>query len=468
MVLISNLVFGNILQTQAARQKSKSILEHAVNTIEDTYNNMGDDEGRFSSISFSIGENGNYIIYGSNNVIIAGGHMGERIDENFINGSRYVSDDVTFFTDLFGEKCMCITRTISGGNKLIVYLTSDEVYGERDQIVYETVLADILLFTVIYILISILVQKIVVSNLEMVNRSLNKITSGNLNEVVSVYSSSEFASLSDDINQTVDVLKTYIEAAEKRIEEELTFARSIQESALPHNFTFPRDDFEVFATMDPAKEVGGDFFDFFFIDMNKVCFVMADVSGKGIPAALFMMKSKAIIRSFAESGKSPSEIFSMTNTELCEGNLEHMFVTVWIGIADLKTGHMVCSNAGHEYPMLMRDGGDYEIYKKKHNCALAIKKNAAFAEYEIDLKPGDSVFVYTDGIPEAIDTANNAYGTDRLVNVLNRYKNLPQKDMLKYVRRDITRFVGEAEQFDDVTMLGFRYYGQSEEKPADS
>ena len=364
---------------------------------------------------------------------------------------------------LFGEKYMCMSRKTADGNMVLVYLTQEEVFTERNHTVYETVLSDILLFTVIYILISVLVQKIVVNNLEMVNKSLRKITNGNLNEVVSVYSSSEFTSLSNDINQTVDVLKTYINEAEKRIEQELEFAKSIQESALPHNFDFPRKDLEIFASMDPAKEVGGDFYDFFFVDSNKLCLVMADVSGKGIPASLFMMKSKAIIRGYAESGKNPAEIFRLANNGLCDGNDADMFVTVWIGIVDLETGHMVCSNAGHEYPVLKRKNGNYELYKQKHNFALAVMRDAKFREYELDLAPGDSLFVYTDGIPEAINTTQEEYGTDRLLDVLNRHKDLPQKNILKQVRRDIRYFVGEEDQFDDVTMLGFKYKGNLDE-----
>ena len=184
-----------------------------------------------------------------------------------------------------------------------------------------------------------------------------------------------------------------------------------------------------------------------------------DVSGKGIPASLFMMKSKAIIRGYAESGKNPAEIFRLANNGLCDGNDADMFVTVWIGIVDLKTGHMVCSNAGHEYPVLKRANGDYELFKQKHNFALACMRDAKFREYELDLEPGDSLFVYTDGIPEAINTLQEEYGTDRLLDVLNRHKDLPQKNILKQVRRDIRYFVGEAEQFDDVTMLGFKYIG---------
>ncbi len=459
LVLISNLILVYVLQTQVAEQKSDSILQHASDIICDTYNNS--DRSDFAATDFVIGESGNYILFDKEGYILSGDHPGSRLDPRVTEDSWNRADNEGYTNDLFDRGCRCILKTTADGKLLMVYLTSDEVYKDRNHTVYETVLADILLFTVIYILISVLVQKIVVNNLEMVNRSLRKITNGNLNEVVSVYSSSEFASLSNDINQTVDVLKTYIDEAEKRIEQELEFAKNIQESALPHNFVFPRNDLEIFASMDPAKEVGGDFYDFFFIDANKLCLVIADVSGKGIPASLFMMKSKATIRGYAESGKSPSEIFRLANNGLCDGNDADMFVTVWMGIMDLETGHMVCSNAGHEYPVIKRAGGNYELYKQKHNFALAVFRDAKFREYELDLAPGDSLFVYTDGVPEAINESKEEYGTDRLVEVLNKYKDLSQQNILKYTRRDIEFFVGEEEQFDDVTMLGFKYNGPS-------
>jgi hypothetical protein len=190
----------------------------------------------------------------------------------------------------------------------------------------------------------------VVDNLIKVNESLNKITEGDLDEKVSVYNSSEFASLSDDINLTVDALKGYIEAAEKRIEQELMLARTIQASALPTNFDFNNDAFELYATMDPAKEVGGDFYDFFSVDSDRMALVMADVSGKGIPASLFMMRSKTTIRGLVERGLGPAAVLERVNNVLCAGNEASMFVTVWIGILDLRTGKVSAANAEPKNP----------------------------------------------------------------------------------------------------------------------
>lgn len=323
---------------------------------------------------------------------------------------------------------------------------------------YETAFADILVFALIFLLIYILVQRIVVRNLDRINASLAKITGGYLNEVVDVNSSSEFASLSKDINSTVDTLKQYIKDAENRINEELEFARSIQHSALPRVFTFQDvTEFDVFASMDPAKEVGGDFYDLFFAGPSKFALVIADVSGKGIPAALFMMRSKTALKSLAESGRSAAEILECANNELCKGNDANMFVTAWIGIVDLETGIVTCANAGHEYPTIMRANGSFELYKDKHGLALAAMEDMRYREYELKLEPGDKLFVYTDGVPEATDINDEQFGTDRMLDALNHVKSLPMTKILPFVRERISLFAGDAEQFDDITMLGFEF-----------
>lgn len=408
---------------------------------------------------FHVGSSGTFDIIQKSGLVTAGSHQYQTLTgTDFVELWQHPTD-VCFNADLFREAALCRVQDLGDGVTLLVRMPMTEVYANRDVQSYETALADILLFTVIYILISLLVQQIVVRNLELINASLNRITNGDLNEVVSVRNSSEFASLSNDINQTVSVLKGYIEAAEKRIEQELEFARTIQESALPRNFSFPRHDFDLYATMDPAKEVGGDFYDFFFVGSGRLAMVVADVSGKGIPAALFMMRGKTAIRSLAETGSSPAEILYKANNTLCEGNDAEMFITAWIGIIDLETGAMTCANAGHEYPVLMRAGGDYELFKDKHGLALAAMENVRFKEYELQLEPGDKLFVYTDGIPEAIDEHVEQYGVNRLVDVLNRLKDAPMADLLPAVRQDISDFVGSADQFDDITMLGFHYRG---------
>ncbi|MBE5831012.1 MAG: hypothetical protein E7306_04665 [Butyrivibrio sp.] len=459
-IIILSVGFAYALQTQVAIQGAESELTRIASDIKETYTKIrkyGNDAG---ILNFHVGDEGSFEIIQSNGIIGAGKHKGQLVNMKDLEVANSYESDGFIKETFFGTECFCHIEKLDNGEVLLVRMPVSEVYEDRDAATYETVFAYILLFAVIYVLISMLVKAIVVDNLDLVNESLSKITNGNLNETVSVYNSSEFTSLSNDINQTVNVLKGYIDAAEKRIAQELEFARTIQESALPKNFIFPGAGFDIYATMDPAKEVGGDFYDFFFVGPQKFAIVIADVSGKGIPAALFMMRSKTAIRTMAMSGLSPSEIFQKVNNDLCEGNDADMFVTVWIGIIDIKTGHMDCANAGHEYPIIRKVEGDFELFKDKHSPAVATMEGLKFKGYEIQLDPGDTLFVYTDGAPEAINSAEEQYGVQRLLDVLNQNKDVSMDRLLPRVNRNISDFAGEADQFDDVTLVGFRYSGQ--------
>ena len=468
-ILTINFLFSMDVQSRTAEQNAEKTMSdisadiqqmyEELERIEDSTGKEGAADISRSLSYFHVGKNGTFDIIQNDGKILAGTHKGISMASNDRDLMLDKDPKEFYRANYFGYDSFCRYERWKNGLTLMVTIPTKEVYEDRDAQTYEAAFEAIIVFAVIYVLISMLVQAIVVNNLELVNESLARITEGNLNEVVNVRNSSEFASLSDDINQTVDVLKGYIEAAEKRIEQELEFARTIQASALPKNFVFPRKDFEIFASMDPAKEVGGDFYDFFFLDQNRLALVIADVSGKGIPAALFMMRAKTAIRGLAESGHSASEIMERANNTLCEGNDAEMFVTVWIGIIDLETGTMQCANAGHEYPIIMRNGGDYEYIKDKHGLALAAMEGMHYREYELQMNPGDRLFVYTDGIPEAIDENVEQYGIGRLADALNRLKEVSIADTLPAVRKDISDFVGEADQFDDITMLGFLYLG---------
>ena len=262
-------------------------------------------------------------------------------------------------------------------------------------------------------------------------------------------------------------LKDYIKrlsavtAEKERIGAELNVAAQIQADMLPRIFpAFPeRPEFDIFATMTPAKEVGGDFYDFFLIDHDHIVLVMADVSGKGVPAALFMVIAKTLIKNQAQSGESPAQILKNVNEQLCEGNESELFVTVWLAIIDLSTGKGIAANAGHEHPALKRANGKYELVKYRHNMAVATMEGVPFSEHEFELRPGDSVFVYTDGVPEATDSEGNFFETDRMLEALNRDPDAPPEELLKNVREGLRDFVGEADQFDDITMMNFRYFG---------
>ena len=252
-----------------------------------------------------------------------------------------------------------------------------------------------------------------------------------------------------------------------RLETELSMASSIQADMLPNIYpAFPeRAEFDIYASMDPAKEVGGDFYDFFLVDDDHLCLVMADVSGKGVPAALFMMASKIIIASHAKLGKSPAQILTDTNTAICSNNREEMFITVWLGILELSTGKLTAANAGHEYPVLRKADGQFELIKDKHGFVIGGMDGLKYKEYELQMKPGSKLFLYTDGVPEATDAEGELFGNERMLNALNKAVTESPENVLKQVRSDVDGFVKEAEQFDDLTMLCVEYRGapQNEE-----
>ncbi len=450
IVIGINFATSYWLQTQTAYQYSKLEIDDTIEDVKDRYDN------NVLLDNVSIGTNGMFDIIDPNGYIVKGNNQGYTLSENELQLLIDKSKDEFFTHTFFNKISLCKINVLGDGNFLVVILPEEDVFRYRDAQAYENALANILLFTVVFFLVSFIVKQIVVDKIDDVNDSLTKIADGNLDEVVNVRSSVEFNSLSDDINDTVMALKGYIKDAEQRISQELEFASSIQMSALPRNFKFPsRYEFEIYALMNAAKEVGGDFYDFFFIDESKFVLVIADVSGKGIPAALFMMRSKTAIRSFAENSSSPTEILDKVNNALCDGNDTDMFVTVWIGIIDLKNGEMLCANAGHEFPVIYRKDGKYESFEDVHSLPLAVIEDVKAKEYKITLNPGDRIFVYTDGVPEAINTEKEQYGAERLVNVLNENKSDPFEKLLPKVRQDVADFANGEAQFDDITMVGF-------------
>lgn len=287
------------------------------------------------------------------------------------------------------------------------------------------------------------------------------------NQRIQIRTGDEIESLSVSFNFMLEKLEDYIAnlskvtAEKERIGAELDVARHIQASMLPCIFpAFPeRHEFDIYASMTPAKEVGGDFYDFFLVDDDHLALVMADVSGKGVPAALFMMISKTLIKSTAQNGLSPKEVLESVNNQLCENNEAEMFVTVWLGILEISTGRMKCANAGHEYPAIMRKGGEFELFKDKHGFVLAGMEGVHYREYELELSAGDRICVYTDGVPEATDATNTLYGTDRMIAALNQAKDSSCEGLLEALKKDVDVFVGEADQFDDLTVLCLEFKG---------
>ncbi len=259
------------------------------------------------------------------------------------------------------------------------------------------------------------------------------------------------------------IQRLYTVTAEKeRVGAELSVAAKIQEDMLPGIFpTFSdRDEFELFASMNPAKEVGGDFYDFFLVDEDHLALVIADVSGKGVPAAMFMVKAKTLIKNATQMGLSPKAVLEKANNQLCENNETEMFVTAWIGILTISDGCMVCANAGHEYPAIRKEGGSFELFRDRHGLVLAGMENMHYSEYELRFMPGDAIFVYTDGVTEATSGANELFGTERMLRALNRKEHASCSELFAQVQGDIDAFVGDAPQFDDITMLTLCYRGK--------
>ena len=258
------------------------------------------------------------------------------------------------------------------------------------------------------------------------------------------------------------------QAVTTRLETELKMSSDIQASQLPRLFPpFPnRKETDIYAIMKPAKEIGGDFYDFFMIDDNHIGFVIADVSGKGVPAALFMMVSRVLIKSHLQNGESPKEVLKYVNEQLCENNEAQLFVTVWLAVLDVSTGKGLAANAGHEHPALCRKDGEYKLVIYRHSPAVAAMNGIPFKEHAFELHPGDNLFVYTDGVPEAADSDNQFFGTEKMLNALNRDPHAVPEEALSNVLADIHSFVGGAEQFDDITMLCIKYNGPNGKKQA--
>ena len=353
------------------------------------------------------------------------------------------------------EKFLYVFKFVEG-YCIIAAIPETEAVFMRDASLYTSIFMQVIIFATLFIFIYILIKRVIINNLEKINSTLGKITKGDLDVTVDVRSSREFSSLSDDINSTVSTLKRYIAEAAARIDKELEYAKQIQLSALPKNF-HEGSDYSIHAQMIAAKEVGGDFYDFYRLNDTTVAFLAADVSGKGIPAAMFMMTAKTIIKNLAESGIPVNAIFTKANEKLCENNESGMFVTAWMGILDLNTGKLQFANAGHNPPLLKKANGDFTYLKTRPGFVLAGMEGIRYRAGEITLSPCDRLFLYTDGVTEATNADNKLYGEDRLLDFMNRNSALEASSLLPALKQNIDEFVGEAPQFDDITMLIFDY-----------
>ena len=363
---------------------------------------------------------------------------------------------VYFPTSVITEKTDDITAVISEN-------TSDTA-----QSIQNSILLAITIFVAGFIIIVIgvyFISKVfadrVVQPLQILQKDVQMISEGNLEHRAKIIQDDEIGELANAFNNMSASLQEYIKnlssvmAEKERIGAELNVATQIQADMLPSIFpAFPeREEFDIYATMQPAKEVGGDFYDFFLIDDDHLAVVIADVSGKGVPAALFMVIAKTLLKNRAQMGDSPAKVLEVVNNQLCENNKAEMFVTVWFGVMQISTGKIVAANAGHEKPIIRKADGEFEIFKDKHGFVMGGMEGMKYKEYELEIEKGGCLFVYTDGVPEATSSDSELFGMERLVQVLNEEKDAPLPDILKSVKGSIDKFVKDAPQFDDITML---------------
>ncbi|MBQ1322378.1 MAG: SpoIIE family protein phosphatase [Erysipelotrichaceae bacterium] len=347
---------------------------------------------------------------------------------------------------------------VEGYRILAAYPESEADFSRRISN-YLTTFMETVVFAMMFSVIFGAIKTSVLKQVIDVKESLGHIVEGNLDTVVNVRENREFDELSDDINQTVDKLKTLIKEADERISKELRYAQQIQMAALPNIFPpYPdRDEFDIFASMDPAKEVGGDFYDLYLLNDSTLVFLVADVSGKGIPASLFMMRAKTIIKKLAEGGVSVGDIFTNANYELCNGNASMMFVTSWMGFLNLKTGVLEYANAGHNPALIKRKGGEYEFLKGPAGFVLGGMEGIAYKKQSVVLEPGDEIFLYTDGVVEATNLDKELYGEERLKKCINSCAGMDARGICETISADVEEFYKGAEQFDDITELSLRF-----------
>ena len=367
-------------------------------------------------------------------------------------------DEGAFFVcDFMGTPSYVSYRQVEGF-KLFALESRAAAELERDLSVLIMAYMEVLVFSILFVATYLIVRSEVVQNIWEVNTTLDKITNGNLKTKVEVQDNAEFVSLSEGINTMVASLRQLIAAESERIDRELGYARTIQEGALPRAFPpFPElNKFDIYAEMRPAREVGGDFYDFFLIGDRSLGFLVADVSGKGIPASLFMMAAKAELSNFMTSGMSLADAVQTANWHLCQNNEAGTFVTVWAGILDYTTGELTYVNAGHNPPLLRHDN-TWTWLRERSGIFLGAFDTTTYESFTITLEPGDELLLYTDGVTEAFSATDELYGSERLQKLVEEYEHQHPKQLVDTVRTDVTAWSHGVEQSDDITLLALEY-----------
>ena len=450
---VSILFYG--MQTSQNQQSAKNFLYEK---CDDIVQNLQENQDSCVSKNWTVGEYGSVIIAKNKQILystsrdLIGTNMPEYKQEILKN-----SDNSYFNTEFNSTTGIGMLKQLDN-YEVFLFMPDSEIYAGRD--VFAAILLAVLsiLFLIMYISISKLVQNKVVYKIQDVNASLSEIQKGDLNKKVDVSGNKEFVELSNGINSTVTALKKSTNEIVERINQEMNFARTIQVSTLPNSLQMKahKDSVELFALMNPAKEVGGDFYDYYMIDDDKLAFLVADVSGKGISAAMFMMKAKTLIKSNSEQNLSVNEVLTLTNEELCKNNDAEMFVTCWMGILNLNTYILEYTSAGHNPPLIRMNGKEYEYLKIKPDFVLGGIDSVKYKKHTLKLSQNAEIFLYTDGVTEATNIREELYGDDRLIDELNSIKDESSQEICKKIYDSTIKFTGKAPQFDDVTTLSLK------------
>lgn len=330
---------------------------------------------------------------------------------------------------------------------------------------FTAIVIGVAISTVVSFMLATLYSNSISAPIKKLESGVRRMSKGELEYVLDIHTDDEIENLAVAFNNMTTDLKHYIDdltsatAENEKITAELSIATQIQESMLPNSFpAFPdRYEFDIYASMEPAKEVGGDFYDFFMIDKDHLGMVIADVSGKGVPAALFMVVAKTLIKNFAQKGDSPAEILANANEQLCQNNDANMFLTAWIAILNVKTGKLVYANAGHNPPLIRQGDGSFKYLDCDPGFVLAGLEGMCFSESTLMLNPNDVIYLYTDGVTDAINITEEIYSEERLEATLNNIEANSLQDVLEGVKADVDCFVGDTPQFDDITMLILKF-----------
>ncbi len=411
-----------------------------------------------------IGENGYILIADENWDIVSDqkGDLGTNLSTTGLEiDTEQIPQDSRFSATVYGVKCACMYE-YTEGYYIISVMPTSEAFFSRNLSIAVTIAIVLIIFGVLFILLFLLIRVVVVNNIYQINDSLSKITEGDLDVVLEEMPVEEFTALSEDINATVDTLKHYITEAETRMDQELSFAEQVQYSSLPNVFPpYPeRKDLDLYAAMYTAKEVGGDFYDFYFVGNDRLAFLIADVSGKGVPAAMFMMRAKTLLKSLTEASQDVGEAMTQANNMLCENNDACLFVTAWLGILDCKNGMLEYVSAGHNPPLILKKGDSFQYLRSKPGFVLAGLEGVVYETERMHLSSGDMIFLYTDGITEAENESGTFYGEERLLNLCRSNENASSEELIRAVKADVDAFANGAQQLDDRTLLALRYLGR--------